>query len=37
MPKSRVFNVVNVSFNAIRENEDLAKVVEFTVFEYPLI
>ena len=30
MPKSRIFNVANMSFNAIRENKILAKISEFT-------
>ena len=30
MPWSRIFNVVNMSFNAIRENKILAKISEFT-------
>ena len=31
MPKSRSFNVANMSFNAIRENKILSKISEFTV------
>ena len=31
MPKSRIFNVANMPFNAIRENKILAKTSEFTV------
>ena len=31
MPLSRIFNVANVSFNAIRENKILAKISELTV------
>ena len=32
MPKSRIFNVANMSFKAVREIEILAKISEFTVF-----
>ena len=32
MPKSRISNVANMSFYAIRENKILAKISEFTVF-----
>ena len=28
---SQIFNVANMSFNAIRENKNLAKISEFTV------
>ena len=31
MPLSRIFNVENMSFNAIRENKFNAKISEFTV------
>ena len=31
MPFSRIFNVANMSFNAIRKNKILAKISEFTV------
>ena len=31
MPKSRIFNMENMSFDAFRENEILAKISEFTV------
>ena len=31
MPKSRISNVANIRFNAIRENKILAKISEFTV------
>ena len=31
MPKSRISNVTNMSFNAIHENKILAKISEFTV------
>ena len=31
MPKSQIFNIANMSFNAIRENKMLAKISEFTV------
>ena len=31
MPKSRIFNVAIMSFNAFRENKVLAKISEFTV------
>ena len=31
MPKSRIFNMENMSFNVIRENNILAKIYEFTV------
>ena len=31
MPKSRIFNVANMSFNAIREIKILTKISEFTV------
>ena len=32
MPLSQIFNVANMSFNAIRENKVLMKTSEFTVF-----
>ena len=32
MPLSRIFKVAKMSFNAIRENEILAKISEFTVY-----
>ena len=32
MPLSRIFNVANMSFNAIRGNKILAKISEFTVY-----
>ena len=32
MHLSRIFNVENMSFNAIRENKILAKISEFTVY-----
>ena len=31
MPKLLIFNMENMSFNAIRENKILAKISEFTV------
>ena len=31
MPKSRIFNVANMSFKALRKNKILAKISEFTV------
>ena len=31
MPKSGIFDVTNMSFNAIRENKILIKISEFTV------
>ena len=31
MPNSRMFNLTNMSFNAIRENKISAKISEFTV------
>ena len=31
MPKSQIFNMEKMSFDAIRENEILAKISEFTV------
>ena len=31
MPKSRISNVANMSFNSIHENKILAKIYEFTV------
>ena len=31
MPKLRIFNVANMSFNALRENKIIAKNSEFTV------
>ena len=31
MPKLQVFNIANMSFNAIRENKILAKISRFTV------
>ena len=31
MPKSRIFSVANMSFNAIRENKLFAKFSEFTI------
>ena len=31
MPWSRILNVANMSFNAIRENKILTKISEFTV------
>ena len=31
MPRSPIFNVANMSLNAIRENKMLAKISEFTV------
>ena len=31
MPKLRIFNTENMSFNAIHENKILAKISEFTV------
>ena len=31
MPKSRVLDVGNISFNVIRENKIIAKISEFTV------
>ena len=31
MPLSRIFNVENMSFNAVRENKILTKITEFTV------
>ena len=31
MPKSRIFNVANTSFNAIREIKVFAKISGFTV------
>ena len=32
MPNLQFFNVANTSFKAIRENNIIAKIVEFTVF-----
>ena len=32
MAYSQIFNMENMSFNAIRENEILTKICEFTVF-----
>ena len=32
-PKSRFFSVANMSFNAIRENKNLAKISEFAFFQ----
>ena len=34
MPKSQMFDVANMSFNAIRENKILAKISEFTVASF---
>ena len=34
MHKSRISNVANMSFNAIRENKILAKIYEFTVMPF---
>ena len=31
MPLSRIFNIENMSFNALRENKILEKISEFTV------
>ena len=31
MPKSQCFNIVNMSFNAIRQNRTLTKTSEFTI------
>ena len=32
MPQLLIFNVANMSFNAIRQNKILAKISEFTIF-----
>ena len=32
MSKTRILNVANMSFNSIRENINLAKTSEYTVF-----
>ena len=32
MPKSGIFNVANMPFNAMRENKILMKISEFTVY-----
>ena len=37
MPKSRIFNVANMSVNTIRENKILAKISEFTVAAYQVL
>ena len=37
MPKSRIFTIANMSFNAIRENKILAKISEFTVLEHSFL
>ena len=34
MPKSRISNVANMSFNAIRKNKILAKIFEFTILGF---
>ena len=34
MPRSRIPNVANMPFNAIRENKILAKISEFTVINH---
>ena len=34
MPKSRVFNVANMSFNAFSKNKNFAKISEFTVSNF---
>ena len=31
MPKLHIFNIPNMSFNAIRENKILVKISEFTI------
>ena len=36
MPKSRVLNVPNMSFNVIRENKISAKISEYTVYKFNL-
>ena len=36
MPYSRILNVANISFNAIRENKILMKISGFTAYKYPL-
>ena len=32
MLQSQIFNIANMSFNVIRENKNLVKISEFTVF-----
>ena len=34
MPWSQILNVANMSFKAIRENKILAKISEFSVYDY---
>ena len=34
MPLSQIFNVANVSFNAIRENKILTKIINYSMHIY---
>ena len=37
MPLSRIFNVTNMSLNAIRKNKILAKISKFTMFPHFMV